>query len=459
MDREAVIWTNIGNAPLKMGRLNVTDNECRFNFDEAYLETGLPGMGVLHSPGLIGRNPLVWKRTEYFPIFPELKSLIPPNNEQNFQRKLILSYLAKIGITPAPGFETDWEILMVSGHGGIGHNDVFKDDDTARKWYENNQAGEFYTVDESFGFSLKEFLSWMDQDADLLLKALGPTPSVGGAVPKLLVSIPDTGWDGRIALPTKPGTKNRTDVILKFEQTSQYPGIIDLEALALDIHKEAGFEVPRYWKTSINDISAIAIERFDRNEFNKPIFMETVYSVMASGDKTITNHYSSTYDRIADAIDKISAPFIHDPAKGKEYLFKRLILSFLTGNGDLHLENLSIIELEGERLFSPVYDPTPMRAYSIHDMLAPMPFGNYGDFATNDELVDFSKAILRLLKKYGISKQRGRVITEQLMAVTENYITRVENLLSVTDKSKTVLSTAITKARKQLEFFLVAPSS
>jgi len=459
MDREAVIWTNIGDAPLKMGRINVTDTECRFNFDPNYLETRLPGMGVLHSPSLIGRNPLVWKRTEYFPIFPELKSLIPPNNKQNFQRKLILSYLAKIGINPALGFETDWEILMVSGHGGIGHNDVFKDDDTARKWYENKASGEFYTVDESFGFSLKEFLSWMDQDADLLLKALGPTPSVGGAVPKLLISIPETGWDGRIALPTRPGTKNRTDVVLKFEQSNQYPGIIDLEALTLDIHKEAGFEVPRYWKTNINDISAIAIERFDRNEYNKPIFMETVYSVMACGDKTITNHYSSSYDRIADAIDKISAPFIHDPAKGKEYLFKRLILSFLTGNGDLHLENLSIIELAGERLFSPVYDPTPMRAYSIHDMLAPMPFGNYGGFATNNELVNFNKALLRLLKKYGISKQRGRTITEQLLAVTESYIPRVNNLSSVTDKSKAVLSSATTKARKQLEFFLIAPSS
>ncbi|VAW69748.1 hypothetical protein MNBD_GAMMA09-2307 [hydrothermal vent metagenome] len=459
MDRDAVIWTNIGDAPIKMGRLNVTDNECRFNFEAAFLETGLPGMGVLHNPKLIGRNPLVWKRTEYFPIFPELKSLIPPRNELNFQRKLILSYLAKIGINPAIGFETDWEILMVSGHGGIGHNDVFKDDESAMKWYNDNQPGEFYTVDASFGFSLKEFLTWMDQDADILLKALGPTPSVGGAVPKLLISIPDTGWDGRIALPTKPGTHNRTDIILKFEQNNQYPGIIELEALALDIHKEAGFETPRYWKTSINGVNALAIERFDRNQYNKPIFMETAYSVMACGDKTITNHYSSSYDRIADAIDKISAPFIHDPAKGKEYLFKRLILSFLTGNGDLHLENLSIIEINGERKFSPVYDPTPMRAYSIHDMLAPMPFGNYGDFSTTDELVDLNSALLRLLKKYGISKQRGRGITEELLNITKDYIERVRGIPAVTEHSKKILSKSISKVRRQLEYFLVAPSS
>ncbi|HED33173.1 MAG TPA: type II toxin-antitoxin system HipA family toxin [Gammaproteobacteria bacterium] len=459
MDRDAVIWTNMGDAPMKMGRLSVTDNECRFNFDPSYLETSLPGMGVLHSPDIIGRSPLVWKRTEYFSVFPELKSLIPPDNEQNFQRKLILAYLAKIGISPAIGFETDWEILLISGHGGIGHNDVFKDDDTARQWYENNQPGEFYTVDKSFGFSLKEFLTWMDQDADILLKAIGPTPSVGGAVPKLLVSIPDSGWDGRIALPTKPGTHGRTDVILKFEQTNQYPGIIDLEALALDIHREAGFAVPRYWKANINGINAIAIERFDRNQYNRPVFMETVYSVMACGDKSITNHYSSSYDRIADAIDKISAPFIHNPAQGKEYLFKRLVLSFLTGNGDLHLENLAIIETEGERHFSPVYDPTPMRAYAIHDMLSPMPFGNYGDFASNDEIVDFNKGLQRLLKKYNISRHRGRLITEELLNTTKDYLDRVNELSTVTDESKKILGKAVLKARKKLEYFMIAPSA
>ncbi len=459
MDRDAVIWTSIGDAPMKMGRLNVTDEECRFNFEPAYLETNLPGMGVLHSPEIVGKNPLVWKRTEYFPVFPELKSLIPPDNEQNFQRKLVLAYLARIDVTPAIGFETDWEILMVAGHGGIGHNDVFKDDDTARKWYDDNEPAAFYTIDASFGFSLKELLSWMDKDADMIINAIGPTPTVGGAVPKLLLSIPGSGWDGRIALPTKRATNDRTDVILKFEQSTQYPGIIDLEALALDIHKEAGFDVPRYWKTNINGINAIAIERFDRNEYNKPVFMETVLSVMASGDKSITNNHSSSYDRIADAIDKISAPFVHDPMKAKEYVFKRLILSFLTGNGDLHLENISVIEQDGERFLSPVYDPTPMRAYKLHDMLAPMPFGDYGGFATDGEMVGFNDAVSRLLKKYNISKVKGRAITEECLEVTKDYLQRVDALPGVTGDSKKILSNAVLSVRKKLEAFLVAPSS
>ena len=55
-------------------------------------------------------------------------------------------------------------------------------------------------------------------------------------------------------------------------------------------------------------------------------------------------------------------------------------MALLTGNGDLHLENLSIIDRGEGPCFSPVYDPTPMRAYSIHNMLSVMPFGDYGEF-------------------------------------------------------------------------------
>ena len=458
MDRTAVVWTNIGDSPLKMGQIFVTEKECRFSFDPEYLDTGHPGMGILHSPDIFGTNPIIWQRTSTFTLFPELKSLIPPDNEDNFQRKLILAYLAKLGINPAPGFEADWEILMIAGHGGIGHNDIFPNDDAAQKWYADKDPCPFHTVDKTFGLSLKDFLLWMDDEVEILIHALGPTPSVGGAVPKLLVSVPSSGWDGRIALPTKNKADDRIDVILKIEQTSRYQGIIALETLTLDVHKEAGFEVPRYWRGTINDIPVLAIERFDRDRQNKPVFMESVYSVMACGDKTITHHYSSSYDRIADAIDKINAPFIHDPTKGKEHLFKRLILSFLTGNGDLHLENLAIIEQEGERHFSPVFDPTPMRAYSKHNMLSPMPFGDYGDFASNDEIVDFTTALIRLLKRYHISKKKGRAITAELLDQTSDYLDRVFELDEVSDAEKETLKVAVLDVRKKLEYFLIAPS-
>jgi hypothetical protein len=121
---------------------------------------------------------------------------------------------------------------------------------------------------------------------------------------------------------------------------------------------------------------------------------------------------------------------------------------------------MSVIELQGERMFSPVYDPTPMRAYKIHDMLSPMPFGNYGEYATNDEdMVGFEEAISRLLKKYSISKPRGRLIVEESLEVTKDYLQRVDALENVNDDSKRILQDAVLFARKKLQKFLLVPSS
>ncbi len=191
------------------------------------------------------------------------------------------------------------------------------------------------------------------------------------------MTIPETGWTGQVGLPSKIGAHGITDVILKFEQTRSYPGIIELEALALDIHEEAGFEVPRRWKTVINGIPTFVIERFDRDRNCNPLLTETLYSVFASGDHSITNPYSTSYDAIGRAIDRSPIDLVTDRKSAKQYLLKRLLFALATGNGDMHLENLSIIKRGSTLAFSPVYDPTPMRAYSIHNMLTPMPFGQY----------------------------------------------------------------------------------
>jgi serine/threonine-protein kinase HipA len=231
-----------------MGRIYVTESECRFTYDDDFLNTGLPGLGLIYPPDIIKQTTIVRARTEFFNLLPPIQFLVPPRSEKNFQRQLILSYLAKIGVMPSIGFDADWEILMVAGHGGIGHLDVFQNDEKAVEWYSVPGKQSLSEISDDFGFSLKELLTWFDADSEALIQMVGPTPTVGGAIPKILVTIPESGWDGRIGLPSKTGAHGVTDVTLKFEQTSIYPGIIELEALALDIHEEAGFEVPRRWK-------------------------------------------------------------------------------------------------------------------------------------------------------------------------------------------------------------------
>ena len=195
-DREAVVWTRAGDAPMRMGRLLVTDTQSRFTYDQDFIDAGLPGIGALFDPREFGRTTIAWERNAFFDLHPQFQTLVPPKSEENFQRRLILAYLDKAGIAYREGFDTDWNILMVAGHGAIGHVDLFETDDKAREWYGNTEKTELFTIETDFGFSLKEFLTWMDEDAAPLLAALGPTPSVGGAVPNAIA----TPVDNAVAL-------------------------------------------------------------------------------------------------------------------------------------------------------------------------------------------------------------------------------------------------------------------
>ncbi len=455
-DKEAVIWTRLGGQANRMGRLYVTDKECRFTYDEAYLQQGLPGLGMVYAPELYGTTTISRERKKPFDLFPPVQSLIPPRQADNFQRNLALKYLQKkqnrsFTNTDMANFDADWEILKISGHGGIGHLDVFENDSDAESWYVNPPPHTLMEVTEELGFSLKQFMTWFEEDIEVFIQTVGPTPSVGGAIPKLLLSIPESGWDGRIGLPTREKTPGIIDIVLKFEQTTRYPGIIELEMLTLEMHREAGFDVPRYWSCFFKGMPALAIERFDRDQNNTPLCSETLYSILASGIP-LSNHYDYRYDLIAQAVDVSPVEFVSNTVDAKLHLFKRLLMSLLTGNGDLHLENLSITCCNNTKGFSKIYDPAPMRAYAQHDMLSVMPFGDYGETPDDsDSPINLKQAVERFAKNCGLNKSQAKDIIENTLAITSEFSSRVGKLKTVPDENKERLIKQTESVREKLQ--------
>ncbi|MDQ1362258.1 MAG: HipA protein [Pseudomonadota bacterium] len=440
MDRIAVIWTRLNGQPLKMGTLVVTDTESRFSYEPGYRETGLRGLGLVYNPENLQKT-ITRARDHYFDLLPPLQSLVPPRSENNFQRALLVRYLESIHVRPKTGFDTDWEILIRAGHGAIGHLDLFASDEAASQWYSTPSRRGLMELDGKFGFSLKEFMTWFDDEAKNLIEILGPTPSVGGAIPKLPLSIPRTGWNGYIGLPTRSGDTDRTDILLKLEKTSAYPGIIELEILGLEAHRKAGFDVPRYWPVEVNGLRGLAIERFDRNTTSTPIFMESLYSILASGNRRITNHYSATYDFILRALGNPHVKLVNDIRGAQQHLVERLIMAMLTGNGDLHLENLSLLERNGKIAFSPVYDPTPMRAYQIHNMITPpgMSWGDYGNLPDDykkEMPIDFHTAWIRFFKQANIRRNEYTKIIQRLLDATRDYEASIGKLKTLPDENK-----------------------
>ena len=435
-DAQLAAWTRAGGSPIRMGALYVTDREARFSYDPEFAACGLPGLSLVYPPALYGDNSIVHRTPGT--LHPRFRSLIPPGDEQSFQRKLTLAYLRRRGIEPATAAEADLALLAHCGHGGIGHVDVFPNDAEARDWYAHPDSGPLVPVGERLGLSLKEFIVWLDADARLILESLGPTPSVGGAIPKLLVAIPAEGWDGRIALPNKTHNPDRIDVVLKIERTASYPGLVDLEAMALELHREAGFEVPRFWHAEVGGLPALAIERFDRTAADVPLPMESLYSVLAGGARDIQRYTDGSLDRIGNVISLADPLLIGAKQTAREHLLRRLTLALLTGNGDLHLENLSLLGPAGEARFSPVYDPTPMRAYALHNLLCAVPFGAYGEQPVDVE--PLTDALLRLASGLGVRRPTLVAIVEESLAATADYPARVDAVSSLPGENRARLT-------------------
>ena len=192
----------------------------------------------------------------------------------------------------------------------------------------------------------------------------------------------------------------------------------------LDLHRQAGFDVPRYWLAGVGGLPALAIERFDRDAQGKPVPLESLYSILAAGARDIVRHTDGSLDRIANVIDLADPLLISDKKVARLHLFRRVLLALLTGNGDLHLENLSLLGSAGVAGFSPVYDPAPMRAYSMHNMLCAVPFGGYGEEpADGDSLV---QACLNFARKLSLNKADIQENVGELLTLTIDYPARVD---------------------------------
>jgi serine/threonine-protein kinase HipA len=221
--------------------------------------------------------------------------------------------------------------------------------------------------------------------------------------------------------------------------------------MALEVHAAAGFHTPRHWRCQVAGLPALAVERFDRDAGGRPIPLESWFSILASGARDIATPYDGSLDRIGRALDTPALTLVGDRRGAKRHLFRRLLFALLTGNGDLHLENLAILGTDEEAGFSPVFDPTPMRAYSLHDMVTPLPFGDYGQLPDGAERpVELTEACLRFAAGLGIRRPEALVLIRDALRATEDYVDRVRALETLPDDNRARLEHIALQVRGRL---------
>jgi len=447
-DQHAVIWTRLSGVPEKMGHLVLSGEQAAFTYTREFLASGRPGFCLLGDGAIWGTDTVTYPVSERIPVFPRLLSLIPGDNPRNLQRRHYLDILrARSGREPPPGMETEWQLLVLGGHGGIGHIDVFPDDIVAERWYRSSSDAH-EAIATAKGSSSRSQL-WrmlkhdvldenLDFDAQLIEETLGPTPSVGGMIPKLLVSIAPGAAEPDFY---PPGTKDHSDVVLKIEPP-EYTGLLDLEALCLDIHREAGFEVPAWHRYDDEGLHFLAVERFDRMD-GKTIPMESLFSVIATGNHRFRETGDILLDELGDVIARLGQVATLKKDTG-EQLYRRFLMALLTGNGDLHLDNISLLGgLSGCRL-TPVYDPAPMRAWPRHNLVSAIPF---------DPSVypDHGVFFVALGKSFGLAASKVDQCIDAALEATVSYSERVMDLDRVPVQQRNQLVEIARKERLLLE--------
>ena len=172
-----------------------------------------------------------------------------------------------------------------------------------------------------------------DTNKDLLL-LLAPGSSLGGARPK--ASVIDDAGDLCIA---------------KFPKKDDATHVVAWEAVALELAKQCGLNVPKFEFKQISGKDVLIIKRFDREKQNRKPFMSAMTVLGATDNDMKTYNYTD----IADFLIQKGSNVDNDLAE----LWKRVLFSVLISNTDDHLRNHGFLyEGNGWRL-SPLYDVNP----------------------------------------------------------------------------------------------------
>ncbi len=188
----------------------------------------------------------------------------------------------------------------------------------------------------------------------------------------------------------------------------------------------------------------LAVKRFDRSEQGCPIPMESFYSVFAIGDKYFQSNADTNLQELAYRIARIGKVANLDVRATQQELYKRLLVALFTGNGDLHLENLSFLGGAEQVKLAPVYDPAPMRAWSRHNTRFAVPL------IFDDKVGGLRENMIKLGEAYQYTKKQAENLIEELAEKTKDYVFKIETLENVPEQNKTLLMKTVKAEREKL---------
>lgn len=204
-----------------------------------------------------------------------------------------------------------------------------------------------------------------------------------------------------------PGNQAGRSLIVKFDPP-EYPHVTANEAAFLELARQSGLQVPHFELAHDRDgLQVLLVTRFDRQTAGKSqdsLAMEDATQVLGiwPADK-----YNVSYSEAVGALTRQTAA----AQVARLALFRQIAFAWITGNGDLHAKNLSIIEnpATGEWQVSPAYDLPSTVPYG--DLTLALSLDGSREGVSHRRLLNFAGEL-------GIPKRASENALEQLLVRT-----------------------------------------
>lgn len=169
----------------------------------------------------------------------------------------------------------------------------------------------------------------------VLTDALINGTAVGGARPKVLVYDDATSWIAKLSVSSDP-----------------YP-VVQAEAVAMELARRVGLEVPRTEVTTSLGRDVLLVERFDRPGGGRRRMMISALTMLGFGD-----FLGARYSSYLDLLDVLRKRERDGDTAGRR-LFERIVFNIAVGNIDDHARNHAAF-WDGHQLeLTPAYDICP----------------------------------------------------------------------------------------------------
>jgi serine/threonine-protein kinase HipA len=226
----------------------------------------------------------------------------------------------------------------------------------------------------------------------------------GGARPKVLVGLPETGAPSGPVLPgdgeLPPGYAHW---IVKFNTQADGPDAGPLEFAYAELAAATGAEVPEHRLIETSEGRFFAVRRFDRPTTGRRLHLHSAAGLLHADFRTPGEEY--------DTLFRLTESLVHDHAQSCE-LFRRACLNVLACNRDDHLKNFAyLMDARGVWRLAPLYD------FTFHDG----PNGWQTLSVAGEGQNPRRENLLKLASQVDLKPREAREIIEQVRAAIAGF--------------------------------------